>query len=493
MDYLDNFATWYPQFLQQHAYPIYAAKTFTEKERDAAFLALTKKQQTLLLKHKKFRLRSLFLKNNYLQASSWRFVSAEINPHYPEPLPNGEQLRCDCGHLLKYQYILKEVRGPRVIRLGIKHFADHLNVPLEVAREIQKGINQVNVALDELLFLNFKQIAFPEYLWKKYTFAFFQNNQLANPVLLNMKLAQRVLEFRQAQMPIYLADFQELEKEIQRVNQRARLQTKKVHLRKAVYEQFEHALMQDLLAEQWLNPKICLTPDIALLRHDPQQTQALSKDFFQALYQELKGIKRNSQKASAVAYTRFVTSKWGRELPEALIDYLFETHHQYGVADNFLLQIPLLLRNGLMKEIKREKRTAQRQQFEALLAQQPASYYQELAHLLEKTAELQTLEQKLTTFTAYPQFFTVEAFMDAFEQLKLTGVAGKVLKPWVAYLEPHLTFSIPTTVEKEQTAAQAVAQKIYRELSQENPALQELVIQELVSLLERKEAARTDD
>ena len=45
----------------------------------------------------------------------------------------------------------------------------------------------------------------------------YQNRKLKNPYLPDQKLVARVVDFREADMPIYLADYQALKQEISRI------------------------------------------------------------------------------------------------------------------------------------------------------------------------------------------------------------------------------------------------------------------------------------
>ena len=59
-----------------------------------------------------------------------------------------------------------------------------------------------------------KKTLFPEDLWQQYLFARYRNEQLIQPVAYNQVLAQRVLTFREVEMPIFVADYLALLSEI---------------------------------------------------------------------------------------------------------------------------------------------------------------------------------------------------------------------------------------------------------------------------------------
>ena len=95
-----------------------------------------------------------------------------------------------------------------------------------VAASIHQGMTKVDLALDELLWLKQKNIDFPEGLWQKYCFVLYQNRRMKQPYLPDIKLAQRLAEFRQVEMPIYIADYQALENEIKKISEHINGQSK---------------------------------------------------------------------------------------------------------------------------------------------------------------------------------------------------------------------------------------------------------------------------
>ena len=128
------------------------------------------------------------------------------------------QLKCACGRPLKYQFVIESKSKQQEIRLGIQHFKDHLGISQQVAEEIKKGVAHVDLALDELLWLTEKKIPFPEDLWQRYVFAFYRNNTLRRPLSLNQKLAERVVCFRKANMPLFIGDYLSVVTEINQVD-----------------------------------------------------------------------------------------------------------------------------------------------------------------------------------------------------------------------------------------------------------------------------------
>ncbi len=212
-EHLQKYKRWYPQTYQLKDYPLEGRKTLTVRNRQEIYQRLTKPQRALIETHKKYQMGSFFLKHHYLIDEAWQFETVNIDENYNRKLKR-YHLFCQCGKAVKYQFVLTSKKTQEKIALGITHFSDHLGVSVEVASEIKKGINHVDIALDELLWLKDKKCLFPEDLWQQYLFARYRNEQLIQPVAYNQVLAQRVLTFREVEMPIFVADYLALLSEI---------------------------------------------------------------------------------------------------------------------------------------------------------------------------------------------------------------------------------------------------------------------------------------
>ena len=393
-DYLELFADWYPEFLGTHFYPVRVAKTFTMKERDTLLQELTPQQKQLVDQHRKYRVRSLFLKNSYMRTTHWRFSELKINPFYPEAMPDGQKLKCQCGRPLKFQFIL-ESKEQGTIALGINHFADHLNIPIEVAREIQKGINEIDIALDELLWLKKNQVAFPEQVWRRYCYAVFRNNQLKKPVALNRKLPQRVLAFKEADMPVYIADYQALENEIRLVNQQKNQGNFLAN--KPLFEAFYQDFIDDLKAENLFVSKEFLTKKSANLLVKEASVTKLSFTFIEKLLQKLQELKENTHE-NHLLYQVFCETE-GQAIQRPLLEIVRQKYLKYGFQQSYFLAIPRVFRNGLLKAIRLEKEK-QAQSLSQALEQLPNVFFQTLAVLLkseETLAQPKVLESYLAS------------------------------------------------------------------------------------------------
>lgn len=152
-------------------------RALTIKERLEIYARLTRSQRELIDAHRKYLIKSEFLKDSYLKASDWEFQDLKIDLNYPEKESNQTLLYCECGRRLKYQYIVKSKETGKVMGLGSQHFKDHLKIPQQVATEIVNRLNNVDLALDELLWLKRYGVEFPEELWEVYAFNIYQIQQ----------------------------------------------------------------------------------------------------------------------------------------------------------------------------------------------------------------------------------------------------------------------------------------------------------------------------
>ncbi|MFP9213282.1 hypothetical protein ACLI2K_16040, partial [Enterococcus faecalis] len=58
--------------------------------------------------------------------------------------------------------------------------------------------------------------------------------------------AQRLAEFRQVEMPIYIADYQALENEIKKISEHINGQSKKRQIKKELFDDFAEELVKDV-------------------------------------------------------------------------------------------------------------------------------------------------------------------------------------------------------------------------------------------------------
>lgn len=222
-------------------YPIEGRKTLTVKNRQEIYQRLTKPQRELIEKYKKYKMGSFFLEKQYLKAEEWDFHTLNVDENYNQKLKK-YHLYCQCGKPVKYQFVLKSKATNEKIQLGITHFTDHLGVTPAVASEIKKGLNQVDLALDEILWLKDRRYLFPQDLWQKYLIALHKNEQLVHPVSVNLVLTQRVWSFLEVDMPIFVADYLAIVQDIRAIEKAFKKGTKKQTTQK--FEAFQSHFIQ---------------------------------------------------------------------------------------------------------------------------------------------------------------------------------------------------------------------------------------------------------
>lgn len=262
-------------------YPIEGRKTLTVKNRQEIYQRLTKPQRELIEKYKKYKMGSFFLEKQYLKAEEWDFHTLNVDENYNQKLKK-YHLYCQCGKPVKYQFVLKSKATNEKIQLGITHFTDHLGVTPAVASEIKKGLNQVDLALDEILWLKDRRYLFPQDLWQKYLIALHKNEQLVHPVSLNLVLAQRVWSFLEVDMPIFVADYLAIVQDIRSIEKAFKKGTKKQVTQK--FEAFQNHFIQQFQSTRM--PKKEYMPETkTLFAHLEQLEQAKKAQVWSELQQ----------------------------------------------------------------------------------------------------------------------------------------------------------------------------------------------------------------
>lgn len=194
-------------------YPMFCEEVFDKKKKAQKLASLPKKRRQFIQEQHKYQLRSYFLNNNYSLATNWEFIALKVDPYYMQG-NKSHNLKCDCGRSLKYQYIIQSVKTGKRLKLGISHFKDHLNITDELANEIKRNISKVDLAINELLWLETSGYKFPSDLWDRYLYAIYLNQEREKPVKINSKLAYRIKLFEQMNMPIFINDYKQLVQEI---------------------------------------------------------------------------------------------------------------------------------------------------------------------------------------------------------------------------------------------------------------------------------------
>lgn len=355
-NYLEIYAHWYPRSYGLSDYPMECHVTYSGAERKALFEQLTEAQQTLVNQQRKYEVRSLFLQKQYLQTSDWEFVALNTDDEYERGVHS--QLKCACGRPLKYQFVIESKSKQQEIRLGIQHFKDHLGISQQVAEEIKKGVAHVDLALDELLWLTEKKIPFPEDLWQRYVFAFYRNNTLRRPLSLNQKLAERVVCFRKAKMPLFIGDYLSVVTEINQVDREVFDRQEKNFLAdKTVFEAYLADFQQDIQATIYLERTFWgrkLTDFIHLDRYGSETYEEAKMRYFDDLLSFFLALKDKSKLDRKIhSFELFHQKKYGNA---ELITFLIAKYQQYQFTQNFFLAIPKVYRIGIRKAIKRKQK-----------------------------------------------------------------------------------------------------------------------------------------
>lgn len=120
---------------------------FTSEERRNIIRTLSKSQRSALHIFSKLSQQSYFA--NVL--ASYKGTETYIFDGYIDHGGVRGNVTCLCGKPLRYEFILRDVNNGGKISLGKTHFQRELNIPDHIARQVHKGIHQINIELDEIL------------------------------------------------------------------------------------------------------------------------------------------------------------------------------------------------------------------------------------------------------------------------------------------------------------------------------------------------------
>ena len=140
----------------------------TREQRLKIMATLTADQVQALGEFTRFTILSRFHTRHYLHNTDWVFQGVQVDPWYHMAHAHrGTNLYCDCGRRLKNQFILKSRRTGQVLMLGSAHFAQHAAIPHQVVREIQQGLNAINLYVDRVLVAYQRGQRFPHALYER--------------------------------------------------------------------------------------------------------------------------------------------------------------------------------------------------------------------------------------------------------------------------------------------------------------------------------------
>lgn len=317
-------------------------RALTIKERLEVYARLTKSQRELIDAHRKYLIKSEFLKDSYLKASDWEFQDLKIDLNYPEKELNQSLLYCECGRRLKYQYIVKSKESGKIMGLGSQHFKDHLKIPQQVATEIINRLNNVDFALDELLLLKRYGVEFPEKLWEVYAYKLYQLQQINKEYDIKFSLAHRLIDFREVDMPIYVTDFKAVEHEIEKMNQ-ILLKEDKAVLSEEGFNQFKKNLPTNLKKETLFNQALIWSSQIQKRIKTHSEVPVLPQKYFEELFLILKAD--SVHRKQNLSY--FSNKGMGKWIQKEVYDHLLEKVEEYGLNSFFLNEIHPFMRKGL--------------------------------------------------------------------------------------------------------------------------------------------------
>lgn len=124
----------------------------TEKERKLYLNQLKENQKEVLEMYHKEEKNSVLQNQIFGQSDEWEFIDIKVNANYhDENQREADKLYCMCGRPLKYQYILLDRLENKTLKLGIKHFEEHADIPHNIANQIKDKKYQLDEWLDDIL------------------------------------------------------------------------------------------------------------------------------------------------------------------------------------------------------------------------------------------------------------------------------------------------------------------------------------------------------
>lgn len=219
------------------------------------------------------------------------------------------------------------------------------------------------------------------------SFSLYHNRRLKRPYLPDVHLAKRVADFRQAQMPIYLADYQAIEHEIQKISEQIADQPKKSRAKKELFEDFTEELTRNV--EEFLtNYRTFLRKDWQAVLMDTKEK--LPSSYFDLLIAELRSFNRE-QPTHQLTEAK-VRAQQQRFIQPAIYILIWEKYAYYGFTEGFFDSLPRVIRNGFLRALRRENTSEQLSSIEIKSTSKKLTEqeWQSLAHSLhgKKVAEV---------------------------------------------------------------------------------------------------------
>ena len=147
-------------------------QSLTSTQRDELFSDLTNEQQTYVMNFLKRGKKTAFA--NVIARSKGRMIPSGATDEEIRMLLDdwiledyidagfvSDDLKCECGRSLRYQYVVRHAKTGETRRFGINHFEEHTGLPASIVREVVKGFMEIDYELDELLLK--RQNGYPTY------------------------------------------------------------------------------------------------------------------------------------------------------------------------------------------------------------------------------------------------------------------------------------------------------------------------------------------
>lgn len=321
-------------------------RPLTIRERWEIYARLTIPQRKVIDGHRKFLIRSAFIEDSYLNQSDWEFVDLKIDETYPKKDKTERLLYCECGRRLKFQYILRSKTSGDSIRLGIQHFKDHLNMPSEVAKEVNQRMNQVDFGLDELLWRKRHNQDFPLFLWKNLADGLYIHQLTNSDVKINERLIERIRAFKEANMPIYQSDMRQVEAFILEIEKDSlKTVTEEDRLTKE-YESYVNRLSETPNIADLFDQMLVWSHQIKANWHITNAGPTLPPTFFSQLWSILEQSTDGNQRQVMKKLHQFSNKGMGKWLQPVVYEELLSAYTCYGPSADFLANIPSILRDG---------------------------------------------------------------------------------------------------------------------------------------------------
>ncbi len=137
-------------------------KSLTNTQRDQLFQVLTNEQKEYLMDFLKRGKKTTFA--NVIARHKGRMIPEGASDEEVKMLLDdwilddyidagavSEEVKCECGRSLRYQYIVRHVKTGETHRFGINHFEEHTGLPASIVKEVVQGFSKIDYELDELL------------------------------------------------------------------------------------------------------------------------------------------------------------------------------------------------------------------------------------------------------------------------------------------------------------------------------------------------------